>query len=72
MIEPLFMLNYETGEIEPWLGTEMTSNDAFDVWTLKLREGIEWSDGEPMDADDVVFTINMLKDNAPELSDSAD
>jgi peptide/nickel transport system substrate-binding protein len=37
-----------------------------DVWTIKLREGIEWSDGEPMNADDVVFTINMLLEN-PDL-----
>ncbi len=71
VIEPLFMLNYETGEIEPWLGTEMTSNDGFDVWTLVLREGIKWSDGEVFDADDVVFTINMLLDNSPELNWSA-
>jgi peptide/nickel transport system substrate-binding protein len=71
VMEPLFMLNYETGEIEPWLGTEMTSNDAFDVWTLKLRDGIKWSDGEDFNADDVVFTINMLLDNAPELNWSA-
>ena len=71
MIEPLFMLNYETGEIEPWLGVEMTSNDTFDVWTLVLREGIKWSDGEVFDADDVVFTMNMLLDNAPELNWSA-
>lgn len=71
IIEPLFMLNYETGEIEPWLGTEMTANETNDVWTLKLREGIKWSDGEDFNADDVVFTMNMLLDNAPELSDSA-
>jgi peptide/nickel transport system substrate-binding protein len=31
-----------------------------DVWTLVLREGIEWSDGVPYTADDVVFTINLL------------
>jgi len=38
---------------------------------LKLREGIEWSDGMPLTADDVVFTYQMLIDNAPELGDSA-
>jgi len=68
--EPLFILNYESGEIEPWLGTEMTSNDTLDEWTLSLQEGVTWSDGEAFDAEDVVFTINMLKENAPELHNS--
>lgn len=58
--EPLFILNYETGEIEPWLGESFTSNESLDVWTLKLRDGIEWSDGEAYNADDVVFTLNLL------------
>jgi peptide/nickel transport system substrate-binding protein len=71
MIEPLFILNYETGEFMPWLGTEMTSNETFDVWTLKLREGVEWSDAEAFNADDVVFTIQLLIDHAPDLSNSA-
>jgi peptide/nickel transport system substrate-binding protein len=61
--EPLFILNYETGEIQPWLAESMTSNDALDVWTLNLREGAEWSDGEAFNADDVVFTIQLLLDD---------
>ena len=71
MIEPLFILNYESGEIEPWLATEMTSNDALDVWTLILRPGIAWSDGMPFTADDVVFTVGMLLENSPSLMFSA-
>jgi peptide/nickel transport system substrate-binding protein len=71
IIEPLFMLNYQTGEIMPWLGESFTANETNDEWTLKIREGVEWSDGMPFTADDVVFTIQMLIDNAPELSDSA-
>jgi len=71
LMEPLFILNYETGEIEPWLGLSMTPSETLDVWTLRLREGVRWSDGEAFNADDVVFTIQMLLDNAPALIDSA-
>ncbi len=59
MWEPLFILNYGTGELDPWLGTAITANDTGDVWTLELRDGVEWSDGEVFDADDVVFTVNL-------------
>ncbi len=59
--EPLFILNYETGEIEPWLGVSFESNETLDVWTLKLREGVKWQDGEDFNADDVIWTINFLK-----------
>jgi peptide/nickel transport system substrate-binding protein len=71
VMEPLFILNYETGEIEPWLGESMTVNEALDVWTLTLRDGVTWSDGEAFNADDVVFSIQLLIDNAPTLNDSA-
>jgi peptide/nickel transport system substrate-binding protein len=71
MIEPLFLLNYESGEIEPWLGLSMTANAAQDLWTLTLRPGVTWSDGEPFTADDVVFTVAMLLDYAPDLAQSA-
>lgn len=63
MWEPLFILNYETGEIQPWLGESFTPNEAQDVWTLKIRDGVKWSDGVAFTADDVVFTIQMLLDD---------
>ncbi len=61
MIEPLFILNLEspTGEIINWLGESIESNEDATVWTIKLREGIKWSDGETLDADDFLFTVNM-------------
>jgi peptide/nickel transport system substrate-binding protein len=70
-LEPLFILNYQTGAFEPWLGESFVSNETLDEWTLTLREGVTWQDGTPFTADDVVFTIQTLIDNAPELSDSA-
>jgi peptide/nickel transport system substrate-binding protein len=70
--EPLFILNYETGEIQPWLGTAFTPNETLDVWTLTLRDGIKWSDGEAFNADDVVFTLNLLLgDETRTLGESA-
>ena len=70
ILEPLFILNYETGQISGWTGVSMVPNDTQDVWTLTLRPGVTWSDGVAFSADDVVFTIRMLID-APDLVDSA-
>lgn len=68
MMEPLFMLNYETGNIDGWLAESYEANDALDEWTVTLREGTEWSDGTPLTAEDVVFTIDLLKEYAPQLN----
>ena len=68
MMEPLFMLNYETGNIDGWLAESYEANDALDEWTVTLREGTEWSDGTPLTAEDVVFTIELLKEYAPQLN----
>ena len=32
------------------------------TWTYKLREGLEWSDGTPLTAEDVAYTINRSRD----------
>jgi len=72
MWEPLFILNYETGKIQPWLGLSFTPNDKQDVWTLKLRDGVKWSDGVDFTADDVVFTYSLLlNDKTATLTEAA-
>ncbi|MEM1234936.1 MAG: ABC transporter substrate-binding protein, partial [Pseudomonadota bacterium] len=63
MWEPLFILNYGSGELEPWLALEANSDEDGAVWTIALRDGVEWSDGEAFNADDVVFTVNMALEN---------
>ncbi|NLP34317.1 MAG: ABC transporter substrate-binding protein [Clostridiales bacterium] len=39
------------------------SNADFTEHIVKIREGIKWSDGEDLNADDVVFTFNMIMSN---------
>jgi peptide/nickel transport system substrate-binding protein len=65
MFEPLFLFNYRTGALEPWLAKSITPNATQDVWTLKLRDDVKWSDSKPgqerpFTADDVVFTANVV------------
>ena len=70
--EPLFILNYETNQIEPFLGESFTSNSNMDIWTLKIRGDVTWADGEVFDADDIVFTINtLLQDKTKTLAEAA-
>ncbi|MEO1174698.1 MAG: ABC transporter substrate-binding protein, partial [Myxococcota bacterium] len=63
MWEPLFILNYGTGELDPWLATGFEGNADSTEFTITLREGVEWSDGETMNADDLIFTVEMALGN---------
>jgi peptide/nickel transport system substrate-binding protein len=66
--EALMYTNLNTGELIPWQAESFEYNDDYTVITVKLRQGIEWSDGQPFTCDDVKFTLEMLRDNAPELN----
>ena len=70
--EPLFMYNYLGDEEIPWLAESYKYNDDFTEFTINIRPGVKWSDGEPFTAGDVAYTLNMLRDNAPDLRYSTD
>jgi peptide/nickel transport system substrate-binding protein len=59
--EPLMIYNSVTGEIVPWLATGYAWSDDLKTLTFTIREGVQWSDGEPFTASDVAFTFNLLK-----------
>lgn len=62
VFEPLVELS-EDGQFVPALATSWESADA-KTWTVKLREGVTFSDGEPFDADAVVANYDRAKDPA--------
>jgi len=71
MSEGLFYRNLNNGEETPWLGESYGHNEDFTQWTIKLREGVEWSDGEAFNCTDVKFTLDMLMANAPDMQQSS-
>jgi peptide/nickel transport system substrate-binding protein len=61
--ESLFYFNLESGKLEPWIAESAKYGDGGRTVTIELRDGVKWSDGVPFTAEDVVFTIEMLKKN---------
>jgi peptide/nickel transport system substrate-binding protein len=68
----LCMLN-QTGEflifdsnlklaLQPMLALKWTPNQDGSVWTFNLRQGVKFHNGNPMTADDVVYTFQQLSD----------
>src|SRR5688572_19082558 len=61
--EYFFYENLQTGEYVPWLAESYEYNADYTNLTVKLRDGVTWNDGEAFNADDVVFTYDMLMAN---------
>lgn len=71
--DALMRYDVETGEFEPQMAQSLEANADSTEWTLKLRPGVTFSDGTPLDAAAVVTSMNrqaakgrnsfMFKDN---------
>ncbi len=48
--------------VQPALAESWEVSDDGQTVTYTLREGLQWSDGEPLTADDVAYTINRSRD----------
>lgn len=53
-----------SGHEKAELAKSITMDKTGKVWTLTLRENMKWSDGEPITADDVIYTIDLIHDSS--------
>lgn len=51
-------------ELIPALAESWEHSEDFLTWTFHLRKGVLWNDGQPFDADDVLFTFEIIYDEA--------
>jgi peptide/nickel transport system substrate-binding protein len=59
--ETLLFFNRMNGQTQPWLAQSYQFSRENKTLTFHLRTDVTWSDGQPFTADDVVFTLQMLK-----------
>jgi peptide/nickel transport system substrate-binding protein len=63
LYEPLAVRNPEFTELEMVLAESLEAEAGkADVWTVRLKEGIEFHDGKPVTADDVIFSLRRILD----------
>lgn len=62
LFDGLVEYNGETAEVEPALAESWTVSKDGRTWTFVLRQGLQWSDGAPVSADDVIFTFAVIYD----------
>jgi len=57
----LWDLNTMTGETIPTVAADLAvPNEDYTEWTITIRDGLKWSDGHTLDANDVVFTFDLI------------
>lgn len=61
--EPLMMDDLAKQVNRPWLVTSFAWSDGGHTLTLKIRQGVKWSDGKPMTAEDVAYTFDLIRQN---------
>jgi peptide/nickel transport system substrate-binding protein len=59
--EPLVVHSMADAKDTPWLATKWEQAKDGKSLTFTLREGVKWSDGQALTADDVVYTFELRK-----------
>lgn len=63
VFEGLLDYDNQKHEVMPGLASRWEMSPDGRVWTFHLRKGLRWSDGRPLTADDVMFTVSVLADS---------
>ncbi len=53
-----------SGHVANGLAESITTADKGRTWTMTLKQGLKWSDGEPITNEDVLFTTSLIKNSA--------
>ncbi len=61
-----------SGHIKGELAKTVKMDNTGKIWTVTLRDEIYWSDGEPIVADDIIYTVDLIRDNTAKTTISAD
>jgi peptide/nickel transport system substrate-binding protein len=63
--EPLFFFDTaKGGAASPWLATSYAWSKGGHTLTFSLRHGVKWTDGTPFTSADVVYTLDLVKNNS--------
>lgn len=63
MFATLTTIDY-SGHPRTMLAKSLTPSEDGKVWTMRLRDNLKWSDGEPLTNEDVMFTIELIQNPA--------
>ena len=63
LFAPLVNMDWTTLQTGPGLAESWSVAPDQKTWTFKLRQGVRWSDGHPLTAEDVLFTWNDIMQN---------
>lgn len=63
MFATLSTVDY-SGHPNAGLAEYIHSSDNGRIWTIKLKEELKWSDGEPITNEDIIFTVGLIQNPA--------
>lgn len=68
VLAKLLFANLTSPDVSGHIGMDLADSVRMDetgkIWTVTLRENLKWSDGEPITADDIIYTVSLINDDS--------